>query len=134
VLKRIDVTSRTLVTLVEPGSCFVERRMTLYDAVKMAASGDAAGIGLYGGTMLEGGSARRRQRRLSACCRSWPGAPNCSVRSCSPRRCCSTPLHYSDFGLQVPTGPGIGVDLDMDRVAFFRRDGGSPRAHSLASR
>jgi muconate cycloisomerase len=46
----------------------------------------------------------------------------------------STPLHYGDFGLQVPTGPGIGVDFDMDRVAFFRRDGSSPRAHSLAPR
>jgi hypothetical protein len=44
VLKRIDVTSCTLVTLVEPGSCFVERRMTLYDAMKMAAIGEAAGI------------------------------------------------------------------------------------------
>ncbi len=27
----------------------------LYDAAKMAAIADAAGIGLYGGTMLEGG-------------------------------------------------------------------------------
>jgi muconate cycloisomerase len=39
----------------------------------------------------------------------------------------ATPLRYGDFVLQVPTAPGIGVELDMDRVAFFRRDGYAPR-------
>jgi muconate cycloisomerase len=41
----------------------------------------------------------------------------------------ATPLRYADFVLQVPTAPGIGVELDMERVAFFRRDGSSPRVH-----
>ena len=32
------------------------------------------------------------------------------------------PLRYADFALKVPDGPGLGVELDMDRVALFRRD------------
>ena len=33
------------------------------------------------------------------------------------------PLDYSDFQLTVPVGPGLGLSLDEDRVAFFARDG-----------
>jgi muconate cycloisomerase len=32
------------------------------------------------------------------------------------------PLQYRDFGLQVPDGPGLGIALDRDRLAHFRRD------------
>ncbi|MDE3081752.1 MAG: muconate cycloisomerase, partial [Paracoccaceae bacterium] len=34
-----------------------------------------------------------------------------------------TPLDYSGFELTVPNGPGLGIALDEDRVAFFARDG-----------
>jgi muconate cycloisomerase len=34
----------------------------------------------------------------------------------------ATPLDYSDFGLTIPTGPGLGIELDEDRVAFFTRN------------
>ena len=33
------------------------------------------------------------------------------------------PLQYEDFHLTVPTGPGLGIQLDEDRVNFFRRKG-----------
>jgi muconate cycloisomerase len=33
------------------------------------------------------------------------------------------PLDYSDFELTVPEGPGLGIELDEERVAFFARDG-----------
>ncbi|MFN7177896.1 MAG: enolase C-terminal domain-like protein, partial [Thermaurantiacus sp.] len=32
------------------------------------------------------------------------------------------PLHYQDFTVAIPQGPGIGVALDADKVAFYRRD------------
>ena len=35
------------------------------------------------------------------------------------------PLVYRDFALEVPTGPGLGVELDMDKVEHLRRDGPS---------
>jgi muconate cycloisomerase len=31
-------------------------------------------------------------------------------------------LGYGDFELRVPDGPGLGIALDEERVAFFRRD------------
>ena len=33
------------------------------------------------------------------------------------------PLTYANFCLKVPTGPGLGVTLDEDKIGFFRRDG-----------
>ncbi|MNH45717.1 Muconate cycloisomerase 1 [compost metagenome] len=33
------------------------------------------------------------------------------------------PLDYSDFELTVPDGPGLGIELDEERIAFFARDG-----------
>jgi muconate cycloisomerase len=32
------------------------------------------------------------------------------------------PLQYQDFELAVPTGPGLGIELDHDRLRFFQRD------------
>ena len=32
------------------------------------------------------------------------------------------PLNYSNFELQIPQGPGLGIVLDEDRVQYFRRD------------
>jgi muconate cycloisomerase len=32
------------------------------------------------------------------------------------------PLGYGDFSLKVPTGPGLGIAFDEDKLAFFRRD------------
>jgi muconate cycloisomerase len=33
------------------------------------------------------------------------------------------PLQYQDFELSVPSGPGLGIELDDDRLRFFQRDG-----------
>ena len=32
------------------------------------------------------------------------------------------PLVYKDFSLVVPTGPGLGITLDEERLEFLRRD------------
>ena len=34
----------------------------------------------------------------------------------------ATPLVYRDFHLEVPSAPGLGIALDEDRLAAFRRD------------
>jgi muconate cycloisomerase len=33
-----------------------------------------------------------------------------------------TALTYENYELAVPDGPGLGISLDEDRLAFFRRD------------
>ena len=45
-----------------------------------------------------------------------------------------TPLSYRDFSLVVPTQPGLGVELDEERVEAFRRDRSSSRAYSMPTR
>lgn len=34
----------------------------------------------------------------------------------------TTPLHYADGHLHLPSGPGLGVELDPDKLRAFRRD------------
>jgi len=38
-------------------------------------------------------------------------------------------LEYRDFELQLPQTPGLGVQLDTDKLAFYRRDRAS---HTIA--
>ncbi len=32
------------------------------------------------------------------------------------------PLHYENFALHLPQGPGLGIALDWKRIARLRRD------------
>ena len=32
-----------------------------------------------------------------------------------------TPLAYRDFALQLPSGPGLGIEIDEDRVDYLAR-------------
>jgi len=43
------------------------------------------------------------------------------------------PLGYADFSLAVPTGPGLGIAFDEDKLAFFRRDRTSPILHAVTA-
>jgi muconate cycloisomerase len=99
----------------------------LYDAAKMAAIAEAAGIGLYGGTMLEGGVGTAASAQVFSTLPKLAWGTELFGPLLLTEEILATPLVYGDFVLQVPTTPGIGVELDMDRVAFFRRDGFAPR-------
>ncbi|MGL4240023.1 MAG: muconate cycloisomerase, partial [Beijerinckiaceae bacterium] len=41
------------------------------------------------------------------------------------------PLDYGDFSLRVPTGPGLGVNLDEGQLGRFRRDRAERSVHVL---
>jgi len=41
----------------------------------------------------------------------------------------SEPLVYRDFHLHVSSAPGLGLNLDEERLAFFRRDKSAPAHH-----
>jgi muconate cycloisomerase len=103
----------------------------LYEAAKMAAIAEAAGIGLYGGTMLEGGVGTAASAQLFSALPKLAWGTELFGPLLLTEEILATPLLYRDFGLQVPTIPGIGVELDMDRVAFFHRDGCSSRIQAI---
>lgn len=94
----------------------------LFAAAEVAAIGTAAGIGLYGGTMLEGGVGTAASAQVFATVPELAWGTELFGPLLQTEEILSQPLGYADFSLAVPTGPGLGVSLDEDKIAFFRRD------------
>lgn len=94
----------------------------LWGACKVGAIADAAGIALYGGTMLEVGIATAASAHVFATFPKLAFETELFGPLLVTEEVLTEPLRYADFALEVPSGPGLGVTLDMDRVEFFRRD------------
>lgn len=101
----------------------IEQNGGLFNAQRTAAIADAAGIGLYGGTMLEGAPGTIASAQLFATFPNLQWGTELFGPLLLTEEILQEPLDYSDFALTVPTGPGLGIALDEDRVAFFARDG-----------
>jgi muconate cycloisomerase len=101
-------------------------------AVAMIAG--AAGIGLYGGTMLEAGIGTAASAHLCATLPALAWGTELFGPLLLTEEILTEPLRYANFHLEVPAGPGLGVTLDEDRVAFHRRDRAAPHLHVLAAR
>ncbi|MGV8920218.1 MAG: muconate cycloisomerase family protein [Pseudomonas sp.] len=90
--------------------------------LRTAAIAEAAGIGLYGGTMLEGsiGTLASAHAFLTLAKLTW------GTELFGPllltEDVISEPLVYRDFHLHIPRTPGLGLSLDEERLAFLRRD------------
>lgn len=103
----------------------------LLPAARVAAVGDAAGIGLYGGTMLEASVGTAASAHLFATFPRLDWGSELFGPLLLTEELLETPLVYRDFELQVPTGPGLGVVLDEDKVARLRRDRTAPVLHAV---
>ncbi len=106
----------------------------LIPAHAVATIAQAGGIGLYGGTMLEGGVGTAASAHLCATLPSLAWGTELFGPLLLTEDILAEPLRYADFHLNVPTGPGLGIALDEDRVAFHRRDRRSPTLHVVAGR
>ncbi|MFZ5706095.1 MAG: muconate cycloisomerase family protein [Pseudomonadota bacterium] len=95
----------------------------LFAAGKVAAIADAAHIGVYGGTMLEGSVGTIACAQLYATFARLDWGTELFGPLLQTEEILTEPLAYRDCGLVLPTGPGLGVSLDMDKVVRFRRDG-----------
>jgi muconate cycloisomerase len=87
----------------------------------VAAVAEAAGIGLYGGCLLEssiGAAAHLQvfagQRELGWGCEHF--GPQILVDDLVEE-----PLRFADFRIHLPTGPGLGVSLDQDKLRRYAR-------------
>lgn len=94
----------------------------LQAAQQVAAIADAAGIELYGGTMLEGGVGTIASAHAFSTFRELQWGTELFGSLLLTEEILATPLEYKDFHLTVPTAPGLGITLDEDRVRHFRRD------------
>ncbi|MFM0118277.1 muconate/chloromuconate family cycloisomerase [Paraburkholderia sp. RL18-101-BIB-B] len=94
----------------------------IYGMMRTAAIADAAGVSLYGGTMLEGsiGSIASAHGFAALPQLAWgtelfgPLLLKDDIVTARP--------HYQDFDLHLPEGPGLGLHIDEDKLAFYRRD------------
>ena len=90
-------------------------------ALEQAAVAKAAGIGLYGGTLLEGtiGTAASLHAWATLDHLQWGTEmfgpllmkDDIVVKS----------LNFHENGVDLPTGPGLGVEIDEDKLAEYRR-------------
>jgi muconate cycloisomerase len=104
----------------------------LLPAYHVAAIAEAAGVGLYGGTMLEAGVGTAASAHLCASMPSLAWGTELFGSLLVKEDILAEPLAYSDFEIAVPTGPGLGIALDEDKVDFYRRDRVAPRLHVVA--
>ncbi|WP_346299939.1 muconate/chloromuconate family cycloisomerase, partial [Halomonas sp. BM-2019] len=90
-------------------------------AIELAQVARAAGIGLYGGTLLEGTIG------TAASLHAWAVLPEMAwgTEMFGPLLLkddiVAEPLHYHDFGVDLPTGPGLGITLDEEKLAHYTR-------------
>lgn len=100
----------------------IEQSGGLRAAQQVQAIAQAAGVALYGGTMLEGGVGTIASAHLFSTFPQLRFGTELFGPLLLAEEILEAPLDYADFTLGVPTGPGLGIALDWDRVAFLRRD------------
>ncbi|QPI64050.1 muconate/chloromuconate family cycloisomerase [Vreelandella venusta] len=93
----------------------------MYGVLELAHVAQAAGVGLYGGTLLEGTIG------TAASLHAWATLPEMAwgTEMFGPLLLKDDivvkPLNYHDFGVDLPTGPGLGITLDEDKVTYYSR-------------
>ena len=90
--------------------------------LRTASIAEAAGISLYGGTMLEGGIGTLASAHAFITLNKLAWDTELFGPLLLTEDILSEPLLYRDFELHVPQTPGLGLTLDEERLAFFRRD------------
>lgn len=93
----------------------------LLPARDVATVASLNGIGLYGGTMLEGGIGTAATAHLCATFSNLAWGTELFGPLLLTEEVLREPLVYRDFMLQVPTGPGLGVDIDIEKLRDMQR-------------
>jgi muconate cycloisomerase len=92
-------------------------------ASEVIAIGQAAGLGLYGGTMLETGLSTAAALQLFSSVEDLAWGTESFGPLLLTEDILANPIIYRDFCVEIPKGIGIGATLDDDKINFFRRDG-----------
>lgn len=100
----------------------IEQAGGLFAAAKVISVAEAADIAIYGGTMLEGPIGTIAAAQLFAGVSSLEWGTELFGPLLLTEELLTKQLIYADFELKVPTGPGLGIELDEAAVNRFRRD------------
>lgn len=93
----------------------------IYGVLEVASLAQAFGVGLYGGTLLEGTIG------TAASLHAWATLPEIQwgTEMFGPLLLkddiVEKPLNYHEFGVELPTSPGLGITLDEDKLAYYSR-------------
>lgn len=94
-----------------------------YGASRVAGIAAAAGLGIYGGTMLESGFGTAASAQVFSTFPTLAWGTELFGPLLLVEELLEKPLHYHDFMLDVPTGPGVGVDYAWQDVERLTRAG-----------
>ncbi|OBV38590.1 muconate/chloromuconate family cycloisomerase [Janthinobacterium psychrotolerans] len=90
-------------------------------AQQVASVAQLAGISLYGGTMLEGAIGTAASAQVFSTFGELAFGTELFGPLLLTQEVLQEPLVYRDFMLQVPAGPGLGVDIDLPRLQALCR-------------
>ena len=88
---------------------------------KMAAVAEAAGIALYGGCLLESSVGAAAHLQVFATLRELAWGCEHFGPQILTGDLVTEPLHYQDFHVHMPAGPGLGVTLDESALRHYAR-------------
>jgi muconate cycloisomerase len=88
---------------------------------KVAAVAEAAGIGLYGGCLLESSIGAAAHLQVFAGLRELAWGCEHFGPQILTDDLVTEPLRFADFQIHLPTGPGLGVTLDPDKLRRYAR-------------
>ena len=89
--------------------------------LRTAQIAEAAGIALYGGTMLEGAIGTLASAHAFVTINKLTWATELFGPLLLTEEIVTEAPVYRDFQLEVPRTPGLGLTLDEERLAFFAR-------------
>jgi muconate cycloisomerase len=93
----------------------------LLNTRKVAAVAEAAGIGLYGGCLLESSIGAAAHLQVFATLRDLAWGCEHFGPQILTDDLVTEPLRFEEFDLLLPDGPGIGVTLDRDKLRRYAR-------------
>lgn len=93
----------------------------LHEACEVANIAKLAGIDLYGGTMLEGPVGTIASAHAFSTFENLAYGTELFGPLLLTQEILKTPLRYENFELVLPTGAGLGIELDEDKIDNLRR-------------
>lgn len=93
----------------------------LIEACEVAKIAQRAGIDLYGGTMLEGPVGSIASAHAFSTFEHLSFGTELFGPLLLTEDILKTPLQYQNFELLLPTAPGLGIEVDEDRIEQLRR-------------
>ena len=94
----------------------------LLETKKVAGIAEAAGFGLYGGTMIESSLGSAMALSVYATIPSFEFGTELFGQFLYKDRITVDELEVKDFNLVVPDKPGFGLEVDIEKVKLYARD------------